>query len=77
MYSSYCELDEPLPSPGYWAVQVPWNLVPKLAANPAARRFAAELYADPSTKRALMILWPGVDPRWVAALLTKLQRRGK
>ena len=75
MYSSYCQLDEPVPTRGLWAVPVPWNLVPALAAHPAARQIAASLYLDPPTKRAAIVLWPGVDPRWVAALLTKLERR--
>jgi len=77
MYSSYCELDEPLPAPGLWAVPVPWSLVPTLATNPAARQLAASLYVDPPTKRAAILLWPGVDPRWVTALLAKLVKGRK
>jgi hypothetical protein len=75
MYSSYCQFDEPVPAPGVWAVPVPWSLVPLLTASPAARQIATALYIDPPTKRAAIVLWPGVDPRWVSALLTKLQRQ--
>jgi hypothetical protein len=75
MCSSYCQLDDPLPTRGHWAVAVPWHLVPALAAHPAARQIAASLYLDPPTKRAMIVLWPGVDPRWVVALLAKLARQ--
>jgi hypothetical protein len=77
MYSNYCQLEEPLPARGLWAVPVPWKLVPALTAHPAARQFAASLYVDARTGRAAVVLWPGVDPRWVVALLAKLERRGK
>jgi hypothetical protein len=77
MYSTYCQFDEQVPARGLWAVPVPWKLVPALAAHPAARQIAASLYLDTQTRRAAIVLWPGVDPRWVAAFLTKLERRGK
>ncbi len=75
MYSTYCQLDEPLPARGLWAVPVPWKLVPALTALPEARQFAASLYLDAKKKRAAIVLWPGVDPRWVVALLAKLEHR--
>jgi hypothetical protein len=75
MYSSYCQFEDPVPTRRLWGVPVPWHLVPRLAAHPAVRQIAASLYLDPTTKRAAIVLWPGVDPRWVVALLNKLDRQ--
>jgi hypothetical protein len=79
MKTTYRRLDEPLPVKGLWAVPVPWQLVPKLAAHPAARQFAASLSIDRVGRRAVILLWPGVDPRYAVAFLAKLagQRRSR
>ena len=75
MSNAYYQLDDPLPTRGLWAVPVPWNLVPVLSTQPGMRQFAAELYVDPATKRAAVVLWPGVDPRWVTALFARMDSR--
>ena len=74
MASTYCQLDPLLPADGVWAVPVPWHLVPLLARCREVRQLAATGYADPATRRAALILWPGVDPRCVVALLERLDR---
>jgi len=74
MSARYFRMDDHAPAREQWALPVPWKLVPVLAGLPGARQFAAELFVDPVTKRAAIVLWPGVDPRFVTALLTKLER---
>lgn|GEM_PF-4466575 len=74
MSAPYFQLDTPLPARGLWAVPVPWHLVPALTTSPNAPEIVATLYVDPPTKRAAAVLWPGVDPRWVVALLAKLEQ---
>ena len=75
MSSRYFQMDDPLPAPGLFAVAVPWHLVPLLSALPGARQIIASMYLDPPSKKAAIVLWPGVDPRFVLALLAKLEAR--
>jgi hypothetical protein len=75
MSARYFQMDDPLPVRGLWAMSVPWHLVPELAACPNARHILASLYLDPPSKKAAIVLWPGVDPRWVLALFAKLEQR--
>jgi hypothetical protein len=72
MYSDYFQMDDPQPTRKQRAIAVPWNLVSAFATRPEARQIATSLYLDPPAKRAAIVLWPGVDPRWVRSLIAKL-----
>lgn len=74
MPHAYHRLESNLPARGVWTVPVPWRLVPVLAAAPAVRQLAATCYADPTRRRAALVLWPGVDPHRVAELVGALDR---
>ncbi|QJW98846.1 hypothetical protein [Frigoriglobus tundricola] len=72
MSSAYFRLEKSLHIPNAWAVSIPIESAKLVMRSPQVRRAVARVFMDVARGRVYLVLWVGVDPRWVGRTILRL-----
>jgi hypothetical protein len=65
----YHRFEDSLPFRGLWCISIPLGLTAVALHNPQIRRAVAKAFLNPDLGEAHLVLWVGVEPRWVIQLI--------
>jgi len=76
MSSAYFRLEKSLHIPNAWAVSIPLESAKRVMRCQQVRRAVAKVFMDVARDRVYLVLWVGVDPRWVSRTVLRLLSAG-
>jgi hypothetical protein len=65
----YYQTEQALPIPTVWGVSIPLEMAELVLRCREVRRAVAQVVVGAANNRAHLVLWIGVDPRWVAQVV--------